>query len=243
MSLHITILPDAASFDRTAAERLYEQIAANPASVIGLSTGRTTGNMHRLLAEMLADRPLDLHAITFFGQDELTGVPTSYNGACCQMLRTDLMDAIGMDDSHFLMLPTASDRYPQAAAAFTATLEARGGIDLLILGLGENGHLGFNQPGTPFGSTARIATITPELDARVRRELDLEPDHPLGGATLGLKDVMHARRLILAAKGTHKAAIVKQMLQGPVTEDIPASILQLHPACEFLLDAEASSLL
>lgn len=241
--MNITILPDEASFDRTAAERLYSQIAAKPGSVIGLSTGRTTGNMHRILAAMLAARPLDLGGITFFGQDEITGVPETYSGACCKMLRTDLMDAIGMDGTHFLMLPTDPDKYPEAAQAFTAELAARGGIDLLILGLGENGHLGFNQPGTAFGSTARVAAVAPELDARVRRELGLGPDHPLGGATLGLKDIMHARRLILVAKGTHKAAIVKQMLQGPVTEAIPASILQLHPACEFLLDAAAANLL
>ena len=159
------------------------------------------------------------------------------------MLKTQLIDAIDIDDSQFLMLSTCPDDYPQAAAAFTAELEARGGIDLLLLGLGENGHLGFNQPGTPFGSTARVAEVLPELDARVRRELGLGLTDPIGGATLGLQDVMHARRLILAAKGTHKAAIVRQMLCGPVTEAVPASLLQLHPACEFLLDAEAASLL
>ena len=243
MKLNINIQPDAISFDRVAAERLYGQIAAKPDSVIGLSTGRTTGAMHRILAEMLAARPLDLRAVTFFGQDEITGVPREYSGACYTMLKRQLIAAIGIDEDHFLMLPTTQDSYPQAAAAFTAELEARGGIDLLILGLGENGHLGFNQPGTPFGSTAWVAEVSPELDARVRRELGLGPDIPLGGATLGLQDVMHARRLILASKGTHKAAIVKQMLQGPVTEAVPASILRMHPACEFLLDADAASLL
>ena len=152
-------------------------------------------------------------------------------------------ESFRVDEANFLMLPTTLDSYPQAASAFTAELEARGGIDLLVLGLGENGHLGFNQPGTPFGSTAWVAEVSPELDARVRRELGLDPGLPLGGATLGLQDVMHARRLILAAKGTHKAAIVRQMLQGPVTEAVPASILRMHPACEFLLDADAASLL
>lgn len=243
MKLTLNIQPDEQSFDQVAACRLYDQIAANPRSVIGLSTGRTTGNMHRILAGMLAAHPLDLRGITIFGQDEITGVPREYSGACYTMLKTQLIDAIGIDASQFLMLPTCPDQYPQAAEAFTTELEARGGIDLLLLGLGENGHLGFNQPGTPFGSTAWVADVSPELDARVRRELGLDPAQPFGGATLGLKDVMHARHLILAAKGLHKAAIVKQMLYGPVTEDVPASILQLHPACEFLLDAEAASLL
>lgn len=243
MKLTINVQPDEAAFDQLAARRIYDQIAAKPDSVIGLSTGRTTGNMHRILAGMLQEKPLPLAGITFFGQDEITGVPQAYWGACYTMLRSDLMDALGIDAAHFLMLSTRTEDYPASARAFPAELEARGGIDLLILGLGENGHLGFNQPGTPFGSTTRVAPLAPELDARVRRDLNLDPGHGLGGATLGLQDVMHARRLILAAKGRHKAAIVKQMLQGPVTEAVPASVLQLHPACEFLLDADAAALL
>ena len=243
MDLRITILPDAASFDKAAADRLYGQIAANPRSVIGLSTGRTTENMHRILAERLSSHPLDLTGITFFGQDEVTGVPQEYSGACFTMLMNDLIGPAGIEPSNFLMFPTSQDKYPRAVSDFVAELTKRGGIDLFVLGLGENGHLGFNQPGTSFGSTARVAEVSPDLEARIRHELNLDPGHPIGGATLGLRDIMHARHLILAAKGLHKAAIVKQMLQGPVTESVPASILQMHPDCEFLLDAEAASLL
>ena len=159
------------------------------------------------------------------------------------MLRSELIGDLDIPEERFLMPPTRWEGAEKALRDFTEMLQARGGIDLILLGLGENGHLGFNQPGSPFGGTARIATIGPELDARVRRDLALGPEAPLGGATLGLRDVMHARRILLAAKGAHKAAIVKEILQGPVTEAVPGSVLQLHPDCEYLLDAEAAALL
>ena len=239
----LNIQPDERSFDLEAARQIYGQIASKPESVIGLSTGRTTGNLHRAFVRMAREGSLDLSRVTFFGQDEITGVPRTYSGACYEMLRSQLIDDLGIPEDRFLMPPTRWDGAEKALRTFTETIQARGGIDLILLGLGENGHLGFNQPGSPFGGTAWIAKIGPELDARVRRELSLGPDAALGGATLGLRDVMHARRILLVAKGSHKAAIVKEILQGPVTEAVPGSILQLHPCCEYLLDADAAALL
>ena len=239
----LNIQPDERSFDLEAARQICAQIESKPDSVIGLSTGRTTGNLHRAFVRMAREGALDLSRVTFFGQDEIVGVPKTYSGACYEMLRSELIADLGIPEDRFLMPPTAWDGAESALRAFAAALQARGGIDLILLGLGENGHLGFNQPGSPFGGTARIAAIGPELDARVRRELGLGPDAPLGGATLGLRDVMQARRILLVAKGAHKAAIVKEILQGPVTETVPGSVLQLHPNCEYLLDAEAAALL
>lgn len=92
------------------------------------------------------------------------------------------------------------------------------------------------QPGTPFGSETWVSPMDPIFEARVRRETGVAPDYPLGGLTLGVKTIMHSRRIILIAKGEHKAEMVK----GPVTEAIPASVLHLHPNCEFLLDKDAA---
>ncbi|MBQ3907892.1 MAG: 6-phosphogluconolactonase, partial [Bacteroidaceae bacterium] len=146
----ITVEPDEERFDRAAAERIVNQILQKPDSVIGLSTGRTTGNMHRRVAAMWERERFDVSRTTFFGLDEVVGVPREYSGACYTMLRTELVEALGIPAERFLMLPTASDDFPAACRRFTETLASRGGIDLLMLGLGENGHLGFNQPGTPF---------------------------------------------------------------------------------------------
>ena len=239
----ITVEPDEERFDHAAAERIVKQILQKPDSVIGLSTGRTTGNMHRRVAAMWERERFDVSRTTFFGLDEVVGVSREYSGACYTMLRTELVEALGIPAERFLMLPTASDDFPAACRRFTETLASRGGIDLLMLGLGENGHLGFNQPGTPFGSRAWVTEMNPELEERIRRETQTPRDKWLGGVTLGLRDIMHARRIVLVAKGANKREAVWRMLRGPVTPDVPASILQLHPCCEFLLDAQAASAL
>ena len=141
------------------------------------------------------------------------------------------------------MLPTTSADWPRDCHAFVDAIQSRGGIDLLMLGLGENGHLGFNQPGTPFGQHCWTTQMDAQLEARIRRETATPPDVALGGVTLGIADIMHARRIVLLAKGAHKAAIVRRMLYDPVTPDVPATVLQLHPECQVLLDAAASGLL
>ena len=242
-NMTVNVQPDANSFNREAARRIFDQIVSKPDSVIGLSTGRTTGNLHRTFARMARERSLDLSYVTFFGLDEVVGVPETYAGACCAMLRSELIDDLGIAPDRFLMLPTQWEGVGESVRIFTETLEELGGIDLLVLGLGENGHLGFNQPGSPFGCTARVTEVGPELDERFRRELSLSADAPIGGATLGIKDIMHSRRILLVANGLRKAPVVKEILQGPVTEEVPGSVLQLHPLCEYLLDSEAASLL
>jgi len=114
---------------------------------------------------------------------------------------------------------------------------------LQMLGLGSNGHIGINQPGTPFESETWVSPMDPDFEARVRRETQVPAGTELGGLTRGVKNIMHTRKLILIAKGVHKAEIVKQAILGPITTDIPASVVQLHANCEILLDADAGSLI
>ena len=197
--MKITITKNEKEFDCTAAWRIIGQMLNEPESVIGLSTGRTTGNLHRLVGEIYTKYPFKVDTVTFFGLDEVTNVPREYAGACYTMLKTELMDTLGIKEENFLMLPTISGDFEQSCRDFQQEIANRGGIDLLIL--------------------------------------------ELGGATLGIKNIMQARRIVLVAKGTNKADIVKRMLEGPVTTDVPASILQLHPNCEFLLDEAAASML
>ena len=238
--LKITIMPDEAAFDHEAASRILQQMKEKPNSVIGLSTGRTTKNMHLLTAKRFQEEPFDISSITLLGIDEVVGVPREYFGACYTMLKTEIIDGLGIDDNHFLMLPTQSNDYAATCTAFEQQLEQLGGIDLIMLGLGENGHLGFNQPGTAFGQDTWTTQMNAELEERIRRETQTPADQPLGGVTLGIRNLMHARRIVLVAKGQNTAEAVSRMLCGPIPPDCPASVLQLHPNCEFLLDEAAA---
>ncbi|MDH6310531.1 glucosamine-6-phosphate deaminase [Dysgonomonas sp. PFB1-18] len=240
MALKITIAENEAEFDRMAAWQIIREMLVNPKAVIGLATGRTTKNMHLIVGDIYKANPFDTSSITLFGLDEVTNVPREYAGACYTMLKNEIVEALKIKDKNFIIPPTLSDNFEKECRIFQSELEKRGGIDLQILGLGTNGHLGFNQPGTPFGQETWISKMDEELEARIRKETNTPPEKELGGITLGLKNIMHSRKILLVAKGEAKASIVKEMLYGSVTPDVPASILQLHPNCEFLLDREAA---
>lgn len=236
MALRITIADNETEFDQTAAWQIIREMLANPKAVIGLSTGRTTKNMHLIAGDIYKAAPFDTSNVTLSGLDEVTNVPREYAGACYTMLKNEIVDTFGIKDENFIIPPTLSDDFERECKIFQSELEKRGGIDLQILGLGANGHLGFNQPGTPFGQETWVSAMDEELEIRIRKETNTPAGKKLGGITLGLKNIMHARKILLVAKGDSKAEIVKKMLLGAITEDVPASILQLHPNCEFLLD-------
>jgi glucosamine-6-phosphate deaminase len=233
-------MKDEAAFDNAAAWRIISAMVSNPRAVIGLSTGQTTKNMHRMVSEIFAKNPFDVSGITLFNVDELTNLPRSYSGCCYTMIKDQIAGPLGIPEKNFIMPPTISDDVPRESAAFQTALEDRCGIDLQMLGLGANGHIGINQPGTPFGSETWVSPMDPIFEARVRKETGVPPEHELGGLTLGIRTIMHSRRIVLIAKGDAKADMVEQMLLGPVSEAIPASVLQLHPNCEFLLDAASA---
>lgn len=243
MKLKVTIAKNEAEFDRMAAWRIIGEMLANPKAVIGLSTGQTTTNMHAIVSDIYSRYPFDVSRITLFNVDELTNLSREYKGSCYTMIKDQIAGPLGIKEENFIMPPTISDDFERESKLFQEKLERRGGADLQMLGLGMNGHIGINQPGTPFESETWVSPMDPDFEARIRRETNTPPEHELGGLTLGIKNIMHTRKIVLIAKGERKAEIVRQMLLGPVTTDIPASVLQLHPNCEFLLDADAAKYL
>jgi glucosamine-6-phosphate deaminase len=239
--MKITITKDEQEFDTTAAWRIIAQMLQKSNSVIGLSTGQTTINMHAIVSAIYKQYPFDVSQITIFNVDELTNLPREYAGSCYTMILNQLAKPLGINEENFIMPPTMSDNFEREAALFEERLADRGGADLQMLGIGTNGHIGINQPGTPFESETWVSPMDPDFEARVRRETQVPPETVLGGLTRGIKNIMHTRKLVLIAKGAHKADIIKQVILGPVTTDIPASVVLLHPNCEVLLDAAAAS--
>lgn len=239
--MKITIVTDEAAFDVAAAWRIIAQMLEKPNAVIGLSTGQTTGGMHRIVSEIHARYPFDVSRITLFNVDELTNLPREYAGSCYTMILTQLAAPLGISDENFIMPPTMSADFAAEAVLFEQRLAGRGGADLQMLGIGLNGHIGINQPGTPFESETWVSPMDPDFEARVRRETKVPDDVVLGGLTRGIKNIMQTRKIVLVAKGAHKAAVIEQAVFGPVTTDFPASVVQLHPNVEILVDAAAGA--
>lgn len=239
--MKITITRSEQEFDRTAAWRIIAQMLEKPNAVIGLSTGQTTMGMHRIVSEIHAAHPFDVSRVTLFNVDELTNLPREYAGSCYTMILNQIAGPLGIPEENFIMPPTLSDDFVAEARLFEQRLAERGGADLQMLGIGLNGHIGINQPGTPFESETWVSPMDPDFEARVRRETQVPEHIVLGGLTRGIRNIMHTRKLILIAKGAHKADIIEKAILGPVSTDIPASVVQLHPNCEILLDAAAGA--
>ena len=238
--MRITIAKSEAEFFQLGARRILDQMRQKPKAVIGLATGRTTTGIHSVVSNLYQQAPFDVSGIVVFAMDEVTNVSREFAGSCYDMILRQVVRPLGIPLDNFIMPPTRSDDFTAEARLFEQRIAERGGVDLQFLGIGENGHLGFNQPGTPFESTCWHSRMDSQLEARLRRESQTPDDVFLGGLTLGIKNIMHSRKIVLAANGTKKASIVAAALNGPVTPDVPASVLQLHPDCEFILDPAAA---
>lgn len=241
--MNLYIAKNEQNFFEAVAWQIARQIILKPDSLIGLSTGRTTGPIHKALSEIYKAHPFDTSRVTFFGLDEVTNVSRDYFGSCYYMLLHEVIEPLGVPMEHYIMPPTVSEDWSTECARFEAALARFGQVDLQILGIGGNGHIGFNQPGTAFGQTTWTSVMEPWLYKRIRRETNSPEGAPLGGVTLGIKNVMHSKRILLAANGTAKAKIIRAAVHGPVTEAVPASILQLHPNCDVYVDPAAGALL
>ena len=238
----VTRTKDEESFYRSTAMRIAETIRNHPCAKIGLSTGRTTKGVHRALVELYQEAPFDCTGIRIFAIDEVTGMSRSCPASCYAILLNEVIRPLGIPMEHFIMPDASAPDLEAECRRFEREVMGGEGPELIILGLGENGHLGFNQPGTPFGAVTHVSYMDDSLDARLRKENNIAPDVKMGGLTLGTRNLMQSRRLVMAANGTNKAEMVKKILSGVVTEEVPSSVLQLHPNCELILDPLAAQM-
>lgn len=239
--MKITVTKTEAEFDREVAWRIVAAILGNPEASIGLAAGSTCDGIYQAVSKIHRDNPFDITRAIFFGVDEIVQVPMDFAESCVADFRRDLFGPCGVPEENVIMPPCQAEDYNAEARRFDERVAALAPVDLQLLGLGPDGHIAMNLPGDSFGSVTRFVPLSGELDARIRKLGGLSDEAPLGGETLGIRTIMNMPRLLLAAKGSRKAAMAKQALFGPVTEAVPASVLQLHPNLEVVLDAEAAA--
>jgi glucosamine-6-phosphate deaminase len=239
--MNINIYKTEQDFDRAVAWEIVAQVVKKPASVIGLATGNTTENIHRTVSKMYNEYPFDMSRVIFYAADEVEMVPSDSPVTCIHDLNEALFVPCGILREHIVAPSTSASDYDREAAAFDRKLREIGEPDLQILGIGPDGHIAMNLPGGAFDSTTRFTALSGELHERTLRQGGFPADQPLGGITVGIKTIMNMPRVLLAAKGEKKAAIIQTALRGPVTEETPASILQLHPNVDVFLDGAAAA--
>ncbi|NLV92272.1 MAG: glucosamine-6-phosphate deaminase [Firmicutes bacterium] len=235
------IFPDHAAMSRYAAQMIADQVRANPASVLGLATGSTPEQTYEELVKIHREENLSFAQVTTFNLDEYWGLAGSHPASYRYYMQERLFNYIDipLEQTHI----PRGDVVDAAAecARYEELLATHGPVDLQILGIGTNAHIGFNEPGTEFGSTTHLVDLTQDTIEANSRFFSSPDDVPKQAISMGIKSIMQARQIVLMASGSSKADAVAKSIQGPVTPEVPASVLQLHPNCIFLLDEAAAA--
>ena len=234
------IIDSAENIAAMAAQQYVDLLKRKPNAILGGATGSTPLGLYAELIRLNKAGEISFKDASSFNLDEYVGLDGTHDQSYRYFMDHNLFDHIDIDKSR-TRVPSGIDT--SDPAAYDKEIAAAGGVDLQLLGIGNNGHIGFNEPGTPFGSLTHIVELTEstrEANKRFFKSIDEVPTHAV---TMGVKTVMQARSIILMAIGPAKAPIMKEMLQGPVTEKVPASVLQLHPDVTVYMDYEAAKLL
>jgi len=239
--MEVIISPTPEEASEIAARLVARQVREKPASVLGLATGATPRGLYARLIRMHRERGLDASDVTTFNLDEYVALDPGHPASYHSFMESNLFAHVNIARERIHIPDGLSRDVPAHCAAYEEAIRAAGGIDLQILGLGADGHLGFNEPGSSLASRTRIKTLTEQTR---RDNASFFPDgHPVPHhvITMGLGTIMESRTCLLLAFGKRKAEAVARTVEGPVTASIPGSVLQFHPRAKILLDAEAAS--
>lgn len=239
--MKVLICDTAAAAATRAAHIIRDAVQRRPGLVLGLATGTTMEPVYAELRAMIAEGALDLTAITTFNLDEYVGLPGDHPQSYRATMKRLLFDPAGLSAAR-THLPDGMAADPAAEAeAYEAAISRAGGIDLQLLGIGANGHIGFNEPTSSLGSRTRVKTLTKGTRHANERVFDPGDEPPRRAITMGIRTILEARTCVLLATGTGKARPVANAIEGPVSAACPASGLQLHPSATMILDPEAAA--
>lgn len=221
---------------------MLETVTKNPSAVLGLATGSTPIGLYKNMIKDHEENGTSYKKISTVNLDEYAGLDYSSDQSYVYFMRDNLFDHIDIDLKNTnIENGKASDRQAECDR-YNALLE-KTQQDIQILGIGSNGHIAFNEPGTPFGSVTHIVDLTESTikdNSRLFKSMD---EVPRQAFTMGLKNIMNAKKIVVLANGANKAKAVYGMIKGEVTTAVPASILQLHPDCTVIVDEAAAELI
>ena len=219
------------------------QITRKGDSVLGLATGSTPIPTYQALISLYKAGVVDFSSASSFNLDEYVGLPAGHPCSYHSFMREQLFDHVNMPADH-IHIPDGNAADPQTECArYDQAITAAGGIDMQVLGIGRNGHIGFNEPADDFTYGTHVVTLaadTIEANARFFKSAD---EVPRQAVSMGIGNIMAAKCVVLVATGENKAQAVYDTIRGPITPHVPASILQLHPCCVILTDREAGRLM
>lgn len=231
--MEVVILESAREVCLTAARILKRNLEKKPDSVLGLATGRTMEGLYEQL------RGVDMSRASTFNLDEYMGVGPDDEGSYAHYMKKHLFDLVNLSPDNIHLLNGLTDDPEAECLRFERDIQAAGGIDVQLLGIGENGHIAFNEPGSSLASRTRFKTLTSSTLAS-NKECFPGGSPPRHVLTMGVGTILESRLCLMLAYGRRKAQAVASMAEGPLTSMCPASALQMHPRAIVLLDQEAA---
>lgn len=246
MNVHVTapvlvVLDDAAAVAADVANRIVAELSSRPSSVLGLATGETMRPVYGELVQAYRDGRVSFAGSTSFNLDDYVGVPMQHPASFPRFMNETLFDKVDVDRSRTFMPDGNASDLAREAAAFEAAIEAAGGLDLQLLGIGSNGHIAFNEPGSDFASRTRLVSLAASTQVANQGPFAGGETLPEFGITMGIGTILEARRIILIATGAGKATAVARAVKGPLDPACPASILRTHRDAIMLCDRAAAA--
>lgn len=224
------------------ANEIATAIKQKPTLSLCMASGHTPALTAELLAKQLLAEAIDYSQITFLGLDEWVGMPPANEGSCHYFFKTKLFEPLQLEPSQYFLFDALAGNLEAECKKMDAVIAERGGIDMMLVGIGMNGHIGFNEPGTLFDKLCHVAELD-DTTKTVGQKYFKENTVLQRGITIGLGHLLNAKKVFLQANGKRKAAVIQKTVEGEITESFPASIMQQHSNGFVLFDEEAASLL
>ncbi len=228
---------------RRAAAILSAQVILKPNCVLGLATGSSPVGLYECLVKQYQNGELDFSKVTSVNLDEYKGLAPDHPQSYRKFMDSHLFDHINIDKTHTFVPNGLEEDSDKACRDYDRFIEQTGGVDLQLLGLGNNGHIGFNEPGETFQCGTHCIELTQSTIEANKRFFASEAEVPRYAHTMGIRGIMCAKKILLIVSGKAKAEALKAALYGPVTPKVPASVLQLHPDVAVVADEEAMQLI
>jgi glucosamine-6-phosphate deaminase len=238
----LVLKPNEDALGYAAARMVANAIRRNPALRLGLATGSTMLGMYKELARLHREESLDFSRVVTFNLDEYLGLPATHPESFHFFMREHFFARVNVPESN-IHIPDGSigGNYDQYCRSYEQAIRDAGGIGLQILGIGRNGHIGFNEPTSSLGSRTRLKVLTKETTEDNRKFFSGGEEPPQCAITMGIGTILEAKRILLLASGSSKANAIAQAIEGPVTASVTASALQLHPDVTFIVDQHAGA--
>ncbi len=238
--MKIILAKDYEELSKKAAEMMLAVIRSTPDAVLGLATGTTPLGLYARLIEDHKANGTNYDRIRTVNLDEYKGLPASHEQSYAYFMRHNLFEGLGIAPGQTNIENGMAEDEAEECARYDALLDAMP-RDIQLLGLGSNGHIAFNEPKTPFGSGTHVVSLAESTIKDNARLFASQDEVPRKAFTMGIRHIMQAKRILILASGANKAEAVFRMAKGQVTEDVPASVLQLHPDCTLIVDEAAAA--